>query len=174
MGLDSVAIVIDWEASFGIVISDAEASVLRTPKQSIDFIATKLPFHEGHSPACLTLRAFHRVRNALTQAAQVSRAKIRPNARIRDLVSTNRRQVWEVVRSTCGISSLPNLGWFSRITVGEIARWAGVHSAKDLKPPGEPWTRAEIRSVVRAIVAETTEHENFEDHHDFVHDLGIN
>jgi len=42
MGLDSVEIVIDWEEEFGIVITDAEATVLRTPRQAMDLITTKL------------------------------------------------------------------------------------------------------------------------------------
>jgi hypothetical protein len=173
MGLDPVEIVMGWEESFGISIADAEAMVLRTPRQSIDLIATKLAAHDDSLRACLTLRAFHRLRHSITTAASVSRDRVRPDARLRDLVSTERRRTWEAVRSTCGISSLPGLGWFSPRTVGGLTRWAVAHAAKDLKRPGEPWTRSEVRSVVRAVVTDVTGVEDFEDDHDFIHDIGI-
>jgi hypothetical protein len=173
MGLDAVEIVMGWEESFGISIANAEAEALRTPRQSIDLIATKLAAQDEPRRACLTLRAFHRLRNSITSAASVSRDRVRPEVRLRDLVSTERRRTWEAVRSTCGISSLPGLGWFSPRTVGDLTRWIVAHAAKDLKRPGEPWTRSEIRSVVRAVVTDVTGVEDFEDDHDFIHDIGI-
>jgi hypothetical protein len=173
MGLDSVEILMGWEESFGIRIADDEAFVLRTPRQAIDLIAAKLPAQNDPPRVCLTLRAFHRLRHSITSAASVSRDRVRPNGRLRDLVSTDRRHTWEAVRSTCGISSLPGLGWFSPRTVADLTRWAVTHAAKDLKRPGEPWTRSEIRSVVRAVVTEVTGVEDFEDDHDFIHDIGI-
>ena len=78
------------------------------------------------------------------------------------------------MRSACGIASLPVPGhWFLPRTVGDLTRWAATYAAKDLKHPGEPWTRPEIRSVVRAVVTDVTGVNDFEDDHDFVHDIGI-
>jgi len=65
------------------------------------------------------------------------------------------------------------LGWFSPRTVGDLARWAVFHAAKDVKRPGEPWTRVEIWGVVRAVVTNVTGVEDFGDDHDFVHDIGV-
>jgi hypothetical protein len=56
--------------------------------------------------------------------------------------------------------------------MGDLTRWTIAHVAKELKRPGEPWTRSEIRSVVRAVVTDVTGVEDFEDDHDFVHDIG--
>ncbi len=173
MSLDSVEIVVGWEKSFGISIADAEATALRTPRQSIDLIAAKLLTQDEPRRGCLTLRAFHRLRCSIVSAAFISRAKIRPDARLRDLIGTERRRTWETVRTTCGIPSLPGLGWFTPSTVGDLARWTVVHAAKELKRPGEPWTRWEIRSVVREVITDVTGVEDFEDDHDFVHDIGI-
>jgi hypothetical protein len=173
MGLDSVEIVMAWEESFGIAIADAEAMALRTPRQSMDLVATKLGAQNEARRACLTLRAFHRLRCSITSAASISRDRVRPEARLRDLVSAERHHTWEAVRSSCGISTLPGLGWFTPRTVGDLARWAVVHAAKKLKRPGEAWTRSEIRSVVRAVVTDVTGVEDFEDDHDFIHDIGV-
>src|SRR5438132_10301964 len=113
MGLDSVEIIMRWEDSFGIVLSNDEAFVLRTPRMAIDLIATKLSASNGSRGACLTLRAFHRLRHSITSAANIRRDTVRLNARLRELVTSDRRRTWDAVRSTSGISSLRGLGWFS-------------------------------------------------------------
>jgi len=173
MGLDLVEIVMGWEESLGISIADTEAMTLRTPRQSIDLIATKLGAQDGSHGACLTLRAFHRLRHSIAKAAGVPRASVRPEARLRELVSTRRRRTWEAVRSASGISSLPGLGWLTPRTVGDLTRWAVTHAAKELKRPGEPWTRSEIRTVVRAVVTDVTGIEDFEDNDDFIQEIGV-
>jgi hypothetical protein len=173
MGLDSVEIVMGWEESFGISIANGEAEVLRTPRQSMDLIAIKLGAHDEQRGACLTLRAFHRLRQSICDVAGVKRDRIRPDARIKDLICVQRRRTWEAVCSNCGIQSLPNLGWFSPSTVRDLTRWTVTHAAKDLKRPGEPWTRSEVRSVVRAVVTDVTGVEHFQDDDDFVRDIGI-
>lgn len=173
MGLDAVEIVMGWEQAFGIAIADSEAMALRTPRQSIDLIATKLATRDDVRGACLTLRAFHRLRHSITTVASIPRSSVRPDASLRQLVSIERRRTWDAVRSSCGISSLPSLGWFSPQTVRDLTRWTVTHAARELKQPGEPWTRSEIRSVVRSVVADVTGVEDFEDDDDFIHDIGI-
>ena len=65
MGLDSVEIVLGWEAALGVTITDAEGEVLITPRQAIDLLAAKLGAIDDRRGACLTLRAFHRIRRGL-------------------------------------------------------------------------------------------------------------
>jgi len=65
MGLDSVEIVIGWEEALGVTITDAEATVTRTPRMAIDLLTAKLGAIDDHRGACLTLRAFNRVRRGL-------------------------------------------------------------------------------------------------------------
>jgi hypothetical protein len=173
MGLDSVQIVLGWEESFGISIGDDEARTLRTPRQATDLISGKLNALDGPQRACLTLRAFHRLRSSIVEAAGISRENVRPEARIRDLVGSEGRRTWERVRAGSGLALLPSPGWFSTRTVGDLTRWAVSHAAKELKNPGEGWTRTEIRYVVRAVVAEVTGVDDFLDDADFVFDIGI-
>src|SRR5882724_5513737 len=171
MGLDSVEIVMGWEESFGISISDDEAVTLRTPNLAIDLIANKLGAQDAPLRPCLTARAFHRLRHSIMSAASVTRDRIRPDALLKTLISTDRRHTWEVVRSGCGIASLPSPGWlFLPRTVGDLTHWAVVHATKELKRPGESWTRSEIRDVVRAVVADVLGAKAFDDDDDFVHD----
>jgi hypothetical protein len=162
-----------WEQSFGISIPDAEAEFLRTPRQSIDLIATKLEAQDEPGRACLTLRAFHRLRRSITGVTYVRREQVRARALLRELVRTGSRRSWKAIRFACGIPSLPGPGWFFPRTVGDLVRWTVAYAAKDLKRPGEPWTRSEIRTVVRAVVTEVVGSEEFEDDDDFVHDIGI-
>lgn len=173
MGLDSVEIVMGWEEAFGISISDAEAERLRTPRQSVDLIAGKLAAQDVPRGACLTLRAFHRLRHSISSTVNVARDRVRPEARLNDLVSTDRWRTWQAVRSSCGLSRLPDDPTTWPRTVGELTRWTATRTAKDVKRPGEPWTRSEIRTVVHAIVADVTGVRDFEDDHDFIYDIGV-
>lgn len=170
MGLETVEIVMRWEAAFGIQIADEEAFALRTPRMAIDLIARKLGAADVPQQCCLTLRAFHRLRASVVSVTSINRQSFRPSARLKDLAS---RHQWDVIRSNCGIALLPKPGWFSPRTVGELTRWTVIYASKDLKPAGEPWSRAEIRNIVRAVVADVTGLENFGDDDDFIKDMRI-
>ena len=52
MGLDSVEILLGWEAALGVTIADAEAEVLVTPRQVIDLLAAKLGATDDRRGAC--------------------------------------------------------------------------------------------------------------------------
>jgi len=174
MGLDSVEIVMGWEESFGISISDDEAMTLRTPNLAVDLIAQKLGAQDEPQRPCLTARAFHRLRHSIVNVANVPRVKIRSDARLKELISTDRRHTWQAVRAGCGIASLPDPSWlFLPRTVADLTLWAVVHATKELKGTGESWTRSEIRNVVRAVVVDVTGTREFDDDDDFIHDIGI-
>jgi len=174
MGLDSVEIVMAWEESFGISISDDEAMTLRTLGLAVDLIAQKLDARDEPQRPCLTARAFHRLRDSIINVANVPRESFRPDARLKALISTDRRHTWQAVGAGCGIASLPIPVWlFLPRTVGDLTRWAVVHATKELKGRGESWTRSEIRDVVRAVVAEVTGAKEFKGDDDFIHDIGI-
>ncbi len=171
MGMDTVEIVMGWEAAFGIHIPDEEAFALRTPRMAIDFIARKVGATDQPAHACLSLRAFHRLRASVVSVAGVDRRSFRLAARLKDLVS---HRQWDGIRSKCGIQSLPKPGLFSPQTVGTSStRWAVMYAAKDLKPAGEPWSRAEVRNIVRAVVEDSVGHGEFEDDDDFIEDLRL-
>ncbi len=170
MGLDTVEILMAWEESFGISISDDEAAVIRTPRMAIDLIAAKLPFCNAAQRPCLTMRAFHRLRSSIIEIAGARRDQIRPDASCRQIGDPS---TWRRIRAHSEISSLPGLGWFSSRTIGKLARWTAAHAARELKSPGEAWTRSEIRSVVRAITAEAVGYDSFSDDDHFVEVMGL-
>jgi hypothetical protein len=179
MGLDSVEIVIGWEEALGVTITDAEATVIRTPRMAIDLLAGKLGAIDDHRGACFTLRAFHRLRRGLVSGAAVPRSTVTPGARLRDLLPRPNRQArWHAVQTASGLPALPRLSWgfgiiLAPTTVADVVRSVVSSSAKSLKAPDEPWTRHEIRTVVRTVVTEVCGAKDFSDDDDFVHDIGV-
>ena len=177
MGLDSVEIVMFWEESLGVAITDEEAAVITTPREATDLIAAKLGAVDHPRSTCLTLRAFNRIRNAISSGAGVLRRDIRPEARLRELVPRrNRRSNWSAVQQSAGFPNLPGLGWgagllFSPITVADLARVG--HYARTLKQPDAPWTRSQIREVVRIGVTEICGARDFSDDDGFIEDIGV-
>jgi hypothetical protein len=94
---------------------------------------------------------------------------------VRDLVSfPDRWFYWHRIRHLSGLPALPSPGLVFPRTVGDLTRWAVVHAAHSLKPPGEAWSRSEIRHVVRAGVTEVMGVETFSDDDEFVRDIGVN
>jgi hypothetical protein len=169
MGLDSVQIVMGWEESFGIHIPDENAFLIRTPRMAVDLIAGMLNASDKPQKACFSLRAFNRLRASFVSVGLIDRRSFRPAARLKDLAS---RDQWAAICSSSGIASLPKLGgWHSPRTVGELARWVVIHAAKDLKTENEPWTRTEIRAVVRSVVTDVVGLKEFGDDDNFVRDM---
>ena len=171
MGLDSVQIVMGWEESFGIHIPDENAFAIRTPRMAVDLIAGMLNASNQPQRPCLSLRAFNRLRASFMSVGLIDRRNFRPAAPLKDLTS---RGQWAAICSSSGIASLPKLGgWHSPRTVGELTRWAVIHAAKDLKAENEPWTRAEIRAVVRSVVTDVVGLKEFGDDDDFIKDMRV-
>jgi acyl carrier protein len=170
MGLDALELVLGWEEAFDISISDEEAALIRTPRMAIDLIATKLGAADLPRRPCLTQRAFYRLRTSMMRAGAVSRQRVRPETPVKELLN---RSNWNSVRTSCGIPSLPWPGLFSPRTVAGLAHWTTAHAARHLKAPGEPWSRAEIRTVVRAVVTDVTSVQRFGDDDDFFHVIGV-
>jgi hypothetical protein len=171
MGLNSVEMIMELERAFGIHIPDEEAFKLRTPRMTYEFIAQRLGAVDEARRACLTLRAFNRLRASAESAAMIDRRNYRPAARLRDLADRKR---WGTIRVACGIASLPKPGLlFSPRTVGELTLWTVINVPRDLKPVGEPWSRSEVRCIVRAVVADTTGLDEFGDDDDFIKDMGL-
>jgi hypothetical protein len=82
------------------------------------------------------------------------------------------------VQAASGLPALPRLGWgfgilLESATVADVARWVVCSSPKELKAANEPWTRSEIRTVVRTVVTEVCGAKDFSDDADFVYDIGI-
>jgi acyl carrier protein len=178
MGLDLVEIVMGWEAAFGISLSEAEANTMLTPRMAVDVIAAKLGAADGPSGPCITLRVFNRLRRAFVDKTVVAREKIRLQARLTNLLpEDNRKDSWQTVRDAAGLGFLPELRFgvgtlFKPITVADLFEIVPLH-LKELKPPGEPWTRAEVRNTVRAIIHQQLKIRDFSDDDTFVRDLKL-
>lgn len=78
MGLDGVEIVMTVEETFGIAIEDSEAAKTVTPGRLIDLVLSKTK--RTTDEACLTQRAFHRLRASLMRRLGVPRHQIKPDA----------------------------------------------------------------------------------------------
>ena len=96
MGLDGVEIVMKVEEAFDISIDDAEAGKCATPGQLIDLVLSKVG--RTVDEACLTQRAFHRLRAALMRNLGVPRNQIRPDILLGSLFprSTRREDVRQI------------------------------------------------------------------------------
>src|SRR5579859_3202219 len=155
MGLDVLEIVLGWESAFGFTISDREFAALRKPSQAIDFIAEKLGAKEDKFRGCLSHRAFNRIRHALTESLGVSRRDINPQTCLSLLMKGKQhRKSWSEMRRVFGFLSLPGRICSRPKTVGDLTHWVVNHEPLRVKAPGEPWTRLEIRTVVRGVLAE--------------------
>jgi acyl carrier protein len=83
MGLDSVEIVMKVEDAFDLAIEDTEAEKITTPGQLIELVMGKVG-RTSHS-ACLTQRAFHRLRASLMNRFAMKRIQIRPETPLVEL-----------------------------------------------------------------------------------------
>src|SRR5271165_824619 len=75
MGLEGVEIVMKVEETFDIVIEDSEAEKTFTPGLLIELVLSKVG-RTSHA-ACLTQRAFHRLRASLMSRSGFKRNQIR-------------------------------------------------------------------------------------------------
>ena len=180
MGFDAIDLVLAWEEALGVTVEDAEAEMLQTPRGAIDLFAAKLGASHQEHGACLTLRAFHRARRAIIAVAGVSRANVTPRTRLDDLFLRGERQArWHLVQQALGLPSWPKLGsgfgilWRPK-TVADLSHWMVSHFPRELKAPGERWTRAEVRTVIRTVFTEQQGIRDFSDDAEFVRDLGLN
>jgi len=90
MGLDGVEIVMTVEETFDIVIEDSEAEKLVTPGLLIELVLSKVG-RTSHT-ACLTQRAFHRLRASLMRHLGFKRNRIRPEVLLAGLFSRSTRK----------------------------------------------------------------------------------
>ena len=178
MGLDGIELVMAWEDQFDISIPDKDASTLRTPRIAVDCISRLVRATDTTTPGpCLSMRAFTRFRRALTTTSSCPRSAVRPGVRLASLLpAKNRTRRWWKVRDLIGVprSCFPNLHLgVPRATIGELSRIAVARAAQSLRDPSAPWTRSQVREVVRAIITDNLAIPEFSDDDDFVLDLRI-
>jgi hypothetical protein len=108
MGLDGVELVMAVEEDFAIVIEDADAERISTPRDLIEHIAQKVGCAD--QKYCATQRAFHRLRQGLMRHCRLRRAQIRPRMQMSRLLPfKNRRRIMRQILDEIGISTDPEM-----------------------------------------------------------------
>jgi hypothetical protein len=177
MGLDSVELVMGFEAAFGIVIPDAIATGMITPRHTIDYVALSL----GTSPVarCLTQQVFHRLRCGL-RSVLAKDVTLRSTTALDEIASKRDwPRIWSRIREIAGDPNWPErVPWKGWLIEGpETFRELTVYVAMLLPPPdlirGESWTRERIELVVRRVVWDTIRVQGFKLDDQYVRDMGV-
>jgi hypothetical protein len=176
MGLDAVELILGWEDSFGISISDAEGEKMFTTRQVIQSIYAKVRSTMPEDSGCLATRAFCRLRNAF-QEEGVPRKAVRPEVKVTSLLpSRQRRDILSTVCERAGLRPLKRLPLGLQFTFGRIRdvvldAVVGQHDA--LRRRGCGWSQAQVREVVRAVMYSQLALRRFSDDAEFIKDLRI-
>jgi acyl carrier protein len=149
MGLDGVELVMQFEETFGIQITDEEAANCSAPRMVIEVVMSKLKAADEH--ICRSQRAFYLIRKVLVRAFGVERKLISPDTHFRDFIpQTREKEAWEQIQLTLEPRDWPGLArppWLSAVlraiglvvfgaTVAGMIRcgmiqWRGSIGAKD-------------------------------------------
>lgn len=121
---DLAAVVMTIEEKFGITIPDEEAEKISTLGQLYDFVFARVA--RGKAQICVTSAAFYRLRRVLGEVCGVPRERVRPRARLEDLVPLHdRRRYWQELQGRLNNLHLPPLrrpAWLSgRIEAASLA-----------------------------------------------------
>jgi acyl carrier protein len=111
MGLDSIEIVLRIEETFAVDLPDDELGSIRTVGELYALLLSKLD--GGY--ACLSSRAFYRVRRAMTEVLGMKRESIRPSTQLeRILPRYSRTFDWKRIQKESGLRlpALMHPRWF--------------------------------------------------------------
>ncbi|HKB37229.1 MAG TPA: acyl carrier protein [Gemmataceae bacterium] len=105
---DPLAVVMAVEEKFGVTIPDEEAEKICTMGQLYDFVLAHVV--RGRAQVCVTSAAFYRLRRALGEVCGVPRERVRPRARLEDLVPFfDRPRYWQELQARLSDLRLPPL-----------------------------------------------------------------
>ena len=108
MGLDAVELVMALEETFGISITDEEATKTVTVGDLKRLVRAKLDVTD--TAGCLTQRAFHLIRKNATAEFGVLRRNLRPDTTLETVVpQSTRRESWQHFQVALGVTQLPEL-----------------------------------------------------------------
>jgi acyl carrier protein len=108
MGLDGVELVMALEEGFGVTITDADAEACVTPAIVIDLIFGKL--RASDERVCVSQRAFHLLRKAMTRTLRIPRQSVALSADVRSFIAgRSERQVWNDLKTAVQARSWPAL-----------------------------------------------------------------
>lgn len=132
MGLERLELVIAIEDRFQTRLTDSEAEQIQTVGELYKFLRVRIQKH--HAGRCTTASMFYAIRQILETDFSVTRAVIRPNSMLDDLLpQTKRSRFWRTVQRQVS-GDLPGLIRSTRLqwhrdqfpetlrTVGDLAR----------------------------------------------------
>jgi hypothetical protein len=118
MGLESVEILLQVEAVFGVCIPDELAQKVKTPADLVALIMRRIPM--AHSPVCLSQRLFYKLRSGFRKQIPSFISHFEPNTPLSTLSQKQQWQsIWTAVRPSIGDPRLPVfVPWPGRFRVG--------------------------------------------------------
>jgi len=161
MGLDSVMIVISVEDTFGIKITDAEASKLRTPHLLSTFVAERV--QALPDDLCITQQMYYRLRRAFWTAIPALATDLRLETRLDQFLHRDQwPQVWTAVRAAADAPEWPaEVPWPGLLnlntgpkTIRDLVWHLAIALAPQARQTPTRWTKQEVAHAVRRIVLE--------------------
>jgi hypothetical protein len=188
MGLDSVELVLNFEATFQIEIPDREAEKMLTPAHVIDFICRELgisPSAQDHAPRILSADNYWaKLEKALRQL--LPKADVRQFSDLEALFPerAERKHHWHELHDLLQAQYWPSLGWLGMgtgfpkdiETVGDLAEWLRQRAALPFSTEERQClSREDVAEVIKAIVICQigVSDANYAEHKRFVEDLGV-
>ncbi len=162
MGLEAVELVMAFEETFQVSISDAEAQGLLTPGHVVDLIVAKLGLQEGSRKLSLGDQAYERLHEGLL-ALGLPAGGLTPDQPLEVIFSdrTTRRQDWHDLQTLLNAHNWPRLKWFglrtdfpdSLKTIRHLAEWLAWQPHPELAPERlKSLTRGDVSYLVKGII----------------------
>jgi len=165
-----VELIMAYEEAFGVEFTDQDAVHMRTPRDVIEFVVSRVPI--SSDAICLQQRAFYSVRSAVLELTTVERRRLAPLTPLSHVFPLAPPAV--ISRRLSEKMGVPlNLPIDRLSTMADLAVWLTENAVRVIKR-GEPWTRGEIALIVKQLtLAQLGDVEYGEDRR-FVEDLGVN
>ncbi|MFO1440244.1 MAG: acyl carrier protein [Verrucomicrobiaceae bacterium] len=162
MGLDAVELVMAFEETFQVSISDAEAEKLMTPRHVVDLIVSKLGLQDGPQSLSWSDQFTARLREALLIQG-VTDDLITPDQPLEAIfpIRATRREDWQHLKECLQASRWPRLRWFGLSadfppalpTLRHLAEWLAWESLPQLTPEKlRSLTRGDVSYLVKGII----------------------
>lgn len=188
MGLDSVELVLAFEEAFQISISDQEAGRMRTPRDVIECIASKLDAKAQSETVVIRAKeesVWVKLTDALRVLGVIDGAVMRDQI-LEDVFADRsaRRLQWRHLKEQLDIKAWPHLSWFglgsdfrSQVkTLGDLSDWMSRHLLQPLSANElQALTRGDIAFIIKHLVMEqlSLPEAKYGEDKRFIEDMGV-
>lgn len=176
MGLDSVEILVRVEEYFGISIPDREAEKILTVQDFADCVFTKVTINPTEK--CKSQMLFYKLRTYFTDKQGLSKEQIRPDSKIRDLITGDLKTTWTEIEKYLKLD-LPTLSdldinpikekeikilgvkvWTRKSpvtigTIGDLVNWTLAKNYDTLIDPKALFDKADVEKVIIGIISDS-------------------